>query len=230
MIDPHKAIEKLRRPPAVQNWVKNLRKRTDDTAHSLYNTAVNGPRHSLKQVTDIIRQAIVDGIDDETAFKCNALIKNPRTRAYGRQILTAFLPYARERGWRGIQIFKNLAEYYPVAANVDVPVRPTFVINDNGKIIPYFVICWAEIGLSHYQRRILTTVVQDAILTLEEFQGSQAVIVCVPRHAFSKTERHIVEWNLTDYAPLSPDEKAELFERYGNALAEAERMILENLG
>ena len=70
MIDPQKAIQKLRRPPAVQNWVKNLRLRTDDTAHSLYNTAVNGPRHSLKQVTDIVRLVVVDGIDDETALKC----------------------------------------------------------------------------------------------------------------------------------------------------------------
>lgn len=61
MIDPHKAIQKLRRPPAVQNWVKNLRPRTDDTAHSLYNTAVNGPRHSLAQVAHIIRQIVVDG-------------------------------------------------------------------------------------------------------------------------------------------------------------------------
>lgn len=230
MIDPHKAIQKLRRPPAVQNWVKNLRKRTDDTAQSLYNTVVNGPRHSLKQVTDIIRQVVVDRIDDNTAHKCAALIKNARTRAYARYILRAFLPYARERAWQGVQIFKDLAEYYAVAANVDVPVRPTFVINSNGKIIPYFVICWAEIGLSHYQRRILTTVIEDAILSLEEFEGSEAVIVCVPRHAFSKTERHVVEWKLSDYPPLSADEKAELFERYGNALAEAERMILENLG
>jgi hypothetical protein len=181
-------------------------------------------------VTDIIRQVIVDRIDDDTALKCAAAIKNARTRAYAGQILKAFLPYARERGWQGIQIFKGLAEYYAVAANVDVPVRPTFVINADGKVIPYFVICWAEIGLSHYQRRILTTVIADAILTLEEFEGSEAVIVCVPRHAFSKTERHVLEWNLSDYPPLSVIEKAELFERYGNALAEAERMILENLG
>jgi hypothetical protein len=181
-------------------------------------------------VTDIVRLVVVDGIDDETAYKCLGAITNARTKAYGRQILRAFLPYARKSGWKGVQIFKDLMEKYPVAANVDVPVRPTFVINQDGKIIPYFVICWAEIGLTHYQRRILTTVIRDAILTLEEFLGSEAVIVCVPRHSFSKTERHVVEWNLDDYPPLSTDEKAELFERYGNALAEAERMILENLG
>lgn len=228
-MDPQKAIAKLRRPPAVQNWVKNLRKRTDETAQSLFNTAVFGPRHSLKPVTDIIRQVVVDGIDDETAFKCAAAISNPRVRKYAREILVAILPYAREHSWKGIQIFKDLIEKYPVAANVDVPVRPTFVINDNGKVTPYFVICWAEIGLSAYQRRILTTVITDSILTLEEFEDSNAIIVCVPRYPFSKSERYVVQWNLAEYVPLTASEKAELFERYGNALAEAERMILEAL-
>lgn len=151
-------------------------------------------------------------------------------RIYARHILTALLPHIREKKWSGIQVFKDLVEYYPVAAHVDVPVRPTFVINDNGVVVPYFVVCWAEIGLSDYQKRILSMLITEAILTLEEFQGSDAVIVCVPRHRFSKTERYVVEWKLSDHPQLSSTEKAELFERYGNALAEAEKMIMENLG
>lgn len=230
MNDPQKAIQKLRKPPAVHNWVKNIQRRTDDTAQSLYNTAVNGPRHSLKQVTDIIRNVVVDGLSDESAFKCNGAISNARTRAYGFQILKAILPYIRRESWKGVQVFKNLVEYYPVAQFVDVPVKPTFGINNNGKILPYFVICWVQVGLSEYQKRISTTLIRESILSLEEFEGSDAVIVCVPRHSFSKTERYVIEWKLSDYEPLTPEEKADLFERYGNALAEAERMILESLG
>lgn len=229
MIDPQRAIRKLRRPPGVHNWVKNIRKRTDDTAQSLYNTAINGPRHSLKQITDIIRNVVVDGISEEEAFKCLGGIANDRVRTYGRQILTAILSHIRMHDWRGIQVFKDTAEGYPVAQHVTVPVRPTFVINNQGRVTPYFVICWAEIGLSGYQKRILTTLIQESILTLEEFEGSDAVIVCVPRHSFSRTERHVVQWNLSNYEPLSEEEKIDLFRRYGNALAEAERMIIEYL-
>ncbi len=198
-------------------------------ALSLYNTAINGPRHSLRAVTDIIRCVVVDGINDDQAFRCASYISNIRVRVYAEQILKAILPHIRKRRWKGVQIFRHMEEYYPVAANVSVPVRPTFVLNDGQRVIPYFVICWTTIGLSDYQKRILTTLVTEAILSQEEFEGSDAVIVCVPRYAFSKTERYVVEWKLSDYSCLTDDEKIDLFERYGNALAEAERMILQGL-
>lgn len=230
MIDPQKAIRKLRRPPSVHNWVKSIRHRTDDTALSLYNFVVNGPRHSLKAVTNIIGQVVVDGISDEQAMKCALFITNDRVKKYAFEILPALLPYIRAREWRGIQIFKDMFENYPVAANVNVPVKPTFVVRENGMAVPYFVICWVEIGLSDYQKRILTTLISEAILSQEDFEGSDAIIVCVPRHSFSKSERYVVQWKLSDHPSLGRDEKRELFERYGKALAQAEKMILENLG
>jgi hypothetical protein len=228
MIDPDKAIQKLRKPPAVQNWVKSLRKRRDDTAFALYNFAINGPRHSLKKILDIIGYVVFDELSNEDAYKCLSRITDPKVRAYGQEIFRVILPYIKSKNWKGIQIFKNMEEYYRVAKNVSVPVRPTFVVNDRGMITLYFVICWAEIGLSHYQKRIMSTVITDAILSLEEFQGSEAVIVCAPRFQFSKSERKIVEWKISDYEILSDEEKDELFERYGYALEDAEKMIFDN--
>jgi hypothetical protein len=230
MTDAEKAIVKLRRPPGVHNWVRNIRRRTDDFAQSLYNTAVNGPRHSLKQVTDVIRNVVTDGLSDDQAYASIDRISNARTRAYGFQILRALLPHIRANAWKGVQVFKNLVEWYPVAANVSVPVRPTFVVNDGTRIIPYFVICWVEVRLSDYQKRILTTLIRESIMSLEEFEESEAVIVCVPRHSFSKTERYVLQWNLSDFPDLTSDEKTELFDRYGRALNLAEAMIVENLG
>ena len=230
MIDSQKAISKLRRPPGVHNWVKSIRSRTDDTALSLYNFVVNGPRHSLRPVTDIIRQVVVDVISDEQAIKCASFITNDRVRKYAHEILSALLPHIREKEWKGIQIFKDMFENYPVAANVNVPVKPTFVIREDGKAVPYFVICWAEIGLSDYQKRILTTLIDEAILSQEDFEGSDAVIVCVPRHSFSKSERYVVQWKLSDHPALGNIEKRELFKRYGRALEQAEKMIIDNLG
>ena len=230
MMDPQKAIRKLHRPPGAHNWIKNIRARTDDTARSLYNTVVNGPRHSLRQINEIIKMVVVDGISDQQAIECASRIKDARTRSYAGHILRAILPHIRLNAWKGVEVFKDMVEYYPVAANVNVPVRPTFVLNDGVRLTPYFVICWAEIGLSDYQKRILSTLIRESVLSLEEFEGSNAVIVCVPRYKFSKTERQIVQWALSDYTDLTGDEKAELFERYGNALVMAERMIIENLG
>ena len=192
MMDPNKAVKKLRKPPAVQNWVKNIQLRTDDTAHSLYEMAMFGPRHSLRLVSNIITQVVVDEISDDQARKCASFITNPRVRKYGHEILDAILPYIRLKRWKGIQIFKDMVEYYRVAANVNVPVKPTFVVNDHGKVVPYFVICWTVIGLTGYQKRILSTLIAEAVLSLEEFEDSDAMIVCVPRHSFSKSERLVV--------------------------------------
>ena len=230
MINAQKVIQKLRRPPAVHNWVRNIKRRTDDTALSLFNTAINGPRHSLRQITDIIRNVVIDQLPDEQAFKCLTPIKDPLVRAYGKQILTAALPYLREKGFKGVEVFRDMVEYYRVTQDVNVPVRPTFVVNDSGKVIPYFVICWAAIALTEYQKRILTTMIAEAILSLEEFEGSDAVILCIPRHRFSKTERYVHEWKVSDYEPLTEDEKTDLFDRYAKALNIAEGMIIETLG
>ena len=230
MMEPIKSIKKLRKPPAVQNWVRHMQRRTDDTALALFNFVKNAPRHSLSKIYSIIKQVVVDGISDEQAYKCLAKIENPRVQEYGDQILKPLLPYIRARGWQGIEIFKDMAEFYPVGANVNVPVRPTFVINDDGQLVPYFVIGWTEIGLSLYQKRIFSTIVTETILSLEEFIGSDAVIVCVPRYKFSKTEREDVSWKASSYELLSIDEKADLFDRYGNALNQAEQMILNELG
>lgn len=230
MITPEKALKKLRKPPAVHNWVRNIHRRRDDTARSLFEMAINGPRHSLRSVNDIIRSVVVDGIEDEQAFKCAARIANSRVRGYAQEILTAILPYIRHQKLTGVEVFKDIVEYFRAAANVNVPIRPTFVINDGERVIPYFVICWARIGLTDYQKRLLSTLITESILSLEEFEGSDAVILCVPRHDFSKTERYVIEWRTSMHRLLTGNEKVELFERYNGALLDAEEMIINNLG
>jgi hypothetical protein len=224
-----KAIEKLHRPPSAHNWAKNIRPRRDDTAFALHNFALYGPTISLQPIVQIIKQVAVDGLDLEQALKCLQKIKDPRVRVYGDQILRVLVPFALERGWRGIEVFADLVEYYPVAAGVRVPVRPTFVLNVDGKLVPYFVICWAKMDLTPYQKRILATLISEAILSLEEFEGCEAVIVCTPRHRFSRTERTVIEWSSSNHQILDDGEKQILFDRYAGALADAERMIIDSL-
>lgn len=230
MMSAPKAIQKLRRPPSAHNWVRNIRPRRDDTAFALRNFALHGPRHSLKPVQDIIKQIVVDGISLGQALKCLEPVSDPLVRQLGVHIINAFHPYSVKHDWRGIEVFHDLTEFYRVAANVHVPVKPTFVLNIDGKLVPHFVICWTQIGLSPYQKRVLSTLITDAILTLEEFQGSDAVIVCTPKHRFSKFQRQIVEWKVSDHPALNEHEKQQLFDRYAGALVDAERMIIESLG
>lgn len=223
-------MQKLRRPPAVHNWVKNIRLRRDDTAFALYNFAMNPPRSSLVAATSICAQIVTDQISLTQALKCVAGIKDASARDRAQWIVRAFHPFAERKGWKGIQVFRDMVEYYPVAAGVRVPVRPTFVVNDGGSIAFYFVIGWAKMNLTTYQRRILSTLIQEAILSLEDFQDSEAHIICTPVSPYSKKERNVITWNVRAFDPLSEEEKEELFERYSSALNMADAMIIDSLG
>jgi len=123
-----------------------------------------------------------------------------------------------------------MVEFYPVAAGVRVPVKPTFVLNEDGRLTPYFLICWAKMDFTVHQRSLLTTLITEAILTLEEFRGSDAVIICTPLAPYSKKERQVITWRASDFPILSDDEKQSIFDRYAGALDDAERMIVESLG
>lgn len=223
-------IAKLRKPPAVHNWVKNVRSRRDETAFALRNFALNPPRTSLFAATAICTQIVVDQISLEQALRCAIGIKDLAARERAIWIARAFFSEAQKHGWTGIQVFRDMIEFYPVAAGVRVPVRPTFVINEDGKLTPYFLICWTKMDLSSYQKRILSTLIAEAILSLEEFEGSDAIIVCTPLAPYSKKERQIVMWKTSAFPCLDDDEKKTLFDRYAAALNDAEKMIIESLG
>ena len=229
MKSANKIIAKLRRPPAAHNWVKTMWPRQDDTAHALHRFAINPPRTSLLQTVNICTQIVVDGISLEQALKCADGIKDPSAGDRAKWILRSFYPVAKSNNWQGIQIFRDMVEFYKVSADVRVPVKPAFVLNEDGKLTPYFLICWARMDLTDYQRRILSTLITEAILSLEEFVGSDATIICTPTTRFSKRERQVVMWNASDWPVLDFDEKQELFDRYAAALDDAERMIIESL-
>jgi hypothetical protein len=225
-----KLLEKLRKPPAVHNWVKNIRNRRDDTASALHNFVINPPRTSLIATVNICIQVVVDRISLDQAIKCAKGIKDPQSSERAQWIVRAFHKVASDKGWEGIQVFRDMIEFYPVSAGVRVPVKPSFVVNDNGKLTPYFLICWAKMDLSIYQRRVLSTLISEAILSLEEFQGSDAVVICTPVASYSKKERHVFSWKVSEQKPLDAEEKQALFDRYAGAMADVEKMLIESLG
>ena len=229
MRSPSKVIEKLRRPPAAHNWVRSIKSRRDKTAFALHNFALFPPRTSLAAATGICGQIVFDGISLPQALKCAEAIKQPANRERAKWIIEAFFRKARQKGWSGIEVFRGMVEHFPVSAGVRVPVRPTFVISEAGKLTPYFLICWAQMDFSPAQKSLLSTLISEAILTLEEFVGSDAVVVCTPLAHSSKFEREILVWRVSQFPALTSDERQAIFDRYAAALNDAEKMIIESL-
>ena len=224
-----KLVAKLRRPPAAHNWVKSIKARRDKTAFALHNFALYPPRTSLRDAMNICGQIVYDGISLSQALKCVERITRADNRVRATWIVKAFYKEAERNSWRGIQVFREMVEHFPVSAGVRVPVQPTFVINQNGSLTPYFVIGWSQMDCTLEQKSLLSTIITKTILTLEEFVGSDAVIICTPLAISSRYEREVISWKVSQFPLLSEEDEARIFDRYAAALNDAEKMIIESL-
>ena len=71
----------------------------------------------------------------------------------------------------------------------------------------------------------------DVALTLSQMLPlAGAVIVCTPVAPYSKKERSVFSWKVSEVQPLDAEEKQALFDRYAGAMADAEKMLIESLG
>lgn len=222
-------IAKIRKPPSLPNWVRLNHRRHDDTLLSITRFALGRPRHALMGVYDIVAAYATLGIDRATALKSLARLPDPRVRALGAEILAVILPWIDQNGMKGIQVFHDMSAFFPIGRGIMVPVKPTFVMLHDGKLEPVFVIGWASMPLSGYQKRLMATVIHEAILTQEGFEGSNATVIFTPRISSRDRERHVRAWKVSEQPLLTSEELLAQFDRFGNALDDAVPLILDEL-
>ncbi len=228
-MDVEQLIAKVRKPPTLQNWVRLNHRRRDETTRRIASFVLGKPRHALAKVYSIIADYVTFGVSKTDANQALQKITNPLVRRLGREIISVLLPWLDLAAIKGIQAFHNLSVPYPIGRGILVPVKPTFVFQHERKLIPVFVVGWASMPFDDFQKRLLGTIISQAILTLEGFEGSDAHIVCVPRIKGSRSERYVRPWKVSDYPLLSEEELREQFDRFGNALDDAVPIVLDEL-
>jgi hypothetical protein len=231
MTNLEKAIKRLAKPPSVANWTRHNFRRLDKTREGLLRFVRVPPKHSLGDVYMICSAIVADGISLQQAEACVDRVKHPLTREAAREIIPTFFAYAKEQQLEGLPAFKGFSAPYPIGRAADgstllVPVTPTFTLLDRGVLKPVFLIAWAKLALDDYQKRLLSTIIRNAILTQQDFLGSDATVVCMPRHRLSQA-RVVRAWSVSEYAQLSDDELQEQFMRYQAALAAVIRTLRE---
>lgn len=229
MASIEQVIAKIRRPPSLPNWVRLNHRRHDETLRSITRFALGRPRMALAKVYEIVAAYATLGIDKRTAFKSLATISDPAVRALGDEILSTLLPWIDDEGFAGIQVFHDMVASFPIGRGVVVPVKPTFVMLRDGKLEPVFVIGWTNIPFSPYQRRLLATIIHEAILTQEGFEGSDATVIFVPRVGSKIRERYVRAWKVSEQYLLEDHELRAQFDTFGNALDDAVPVILEEM-
>jgi hypothetical protein len=220
-------LKKLKQPPSVPNWTRYIHGTQDQTTNAVAKFALGFPKAALFQVYRILGDMVSFGVNEQDALKAVARIDNPLVAKLGREIVIAFSAYNREAKLAGIQIFEDTLGYFRVSRDVVVPVKPTFVILEDGKPTPVFVIGWTTLPFTRLQKRLLTTAIDDAILSYGDFAGSHARINCVPR--ISKIHRMVRSWSTVDYPRLNKVELAEQLSFYSQALIDAVPIIKKEL-
>jgi hypothetical protein len=227
MTDLEEILQKLKQPPSVPNWTRYIHDTQEKTTRAVAQFALGFPKSALFQVYRVIGDMVTFGTSEEDALKAVGLIKNPLVAKLGREIVFAFSAYNKEEKLEGVQIFQEFIGFFRVSRDVVVPVKPTFVILENDRPTPVFFIGWTTNPFTRLQKRLLTTAIDDAILSFGDFAGSYARIICAPR--ISKRHRVIRSWSTADYPRLDAVELGTQLEFYSQALVDAVPLIKEEL-
>jgi hypothetical protein len=227
MTDLEDILKKLKQPPSVPNWARYIHETQPKTTNAIAKFALGFPKSALFQVYRIIGDMVSLGTPEKDALIAVSLIKDPLVSRLGREIVIAFSAYNREERFEGTQVFDGLVGSFRVSRDVIVPVKPTFVILENDRPTPVFFIGWTTSPFTRIQKRLLTTAIDDAILSFGDFAGSHARIICAPR--ISKIHRIIRSWSTADYPRLDDMELAGQLGFYSQALVDAVPLIVEEL-
>ena len=220
--DNESKIARVLSPSPLVNWARQNLKRFDDTRKRVWRMAENPPRHSLAKVNSICADIACRNLPPSKVEERIAEIENPFARASAREVVPAFFGLARERQFDGIHTPTHLSIALPIGRGPDgkpllIPLRPTFVLIENGQLTPVFMIGWARLALADYQKQLVSTILESSYLSLQDYDGRHAEILCFPR--IRKTRhRHAVFWRTNEIGRLDEDQVREQFDCYSRAV------------
>jgi len=139
------------------------------------------------------------------------------------------LPWLDEQSIEGIEVYRNFNAPFPIGRNIVVPVKPTFICLNDGVLTSVFLIGWTSFTFTDFHKRLFGAIVRRAILSLEEFENSNALMLFVPRHKGSKSERYVRPIWVSTIPDMTEEELHSQFDRFGDGLDDAIPMILTEL-
>lgn len=219
-----KIFKKLDRIPAAPNFVRynfdDLRK----TLKAYVAFAKGMPTISYVEGIKIIRDLVLGWSDAAQARKAARKLNDSPSKAAIIEFVDAFCVYAEGRAYQGVPAFSDFSTSFAIGRDLFVPVKPTLVSREHGEFRPTFVFGWKSVPLDDFQRRLLMTILEDAIFSLTDFQSSDAEIVFLPEIDGVRTPE---VWNRGDYELLSEAQLRNQLELFLSARKQAYPIIAE---
>lgn len=217
---------KIERPPYAHNWVRYNYPDLPRTTKALVNFIEGRPQITYAAGMPIIKDRIAFGLDRETALKAAETKGHKKSQPYVREFVEAFLDFDEARHISGLPSYDQYVAPYPISRDIKVPVKPLIVISENGVLKPIFVVGWATMPLTLFQRRLLMTLLEDAVFSLTDFQKSPAEFISFPHIKGSNSaKRTPLVWKRGDYSALPATQMKEQAEIYLKALTAAKAIV-----
>ncbi|HUZ90973.1 MAG TPA: hypothetical protein VMU78_03610 [Methylocella sp.] len=210
-----KLIKKLDHPPAGPNWVRFVHDDPVKSAKAINSWVFGKPQFTYQFGCMAIKDRIELHIDLDTAIRIATSRGAPIGKAPNKSLVEAFFNYDAERKYKCQNKIGFEKEYFRVGRSVIVPVAPLSIIRENNKFVPIFICGWSTLALTHFQRRLLMTIYEDAFLSLTDFQDSTAEILFFPKMELDHGQhRNAQIWSRGDYELLSQRSLTEAVENF----------------
>lgn len=220
------AAVKLERPPFAHNWVRHNFPDVSRTTKALVSFSEGSPQITYAAGMPIIRDRIAMRLESETAIKAAATRGHKKSQPYVVEFVKAFLEYDVVRNYSGQPSYDQYVAPFQISRDIRIPVKPLVVISENGALVPIFVVGWASMPLTLFQRRLLMTLLEDAVFSLTDFQNSPGEFISFPYlKGTNSGRRSPLVWKRGDYGLLSPSQMKEQVDIYLEALAKAKSII-----
>lgn len=210
------------KPASVLNWALQNSLRLDETRKKILRLARNPPQRSLATVNRLCRELAYKRLSFEDVLtKCDAYSGYVKMAA--SEVIPPFYNYLLENQIETTDEFDG--ERFPLAIGKlpngetnFIKVDPTYFSLEGDRVTPVFVLGWTKIPFSPYQKQLISSIIYRAILTRQDFIGSDAIILTFPRDTWARKSRRRGGWRASQYAHLSDDALQAQFDRYGQAL------------
>lgn len=217
---------KIERPPYAHNWVRYNYSDLLRTTKALVSFIEGRPQITYAAGMPIIRDRIALRLNRSTALKAAETQGHKKSQPYVREFVEAFLDYDEVRNFSGLPSYDQYVAPYSISKDIRIPVKPLIVISESGVLKPIFVVGWATMPLTLFQRRLLMTILEDAVFSLTDFQNSPGEFLSFPHiRGSNSAKRTPLVWKRGDYSTLPSGQMKEQAEIYLKALADAKEII-----
>lgn len=220
----HAVFKKLDRIPAAPNFARYNFSDLAKMTKAYVQFAKGMPTVSYKDGMDIIKDLVLGLINIPQARKAAKRRPPSPSREAVIGFVDAFCCYAFSRQYKATAAYSDFQASFQIGRDLWVPVRPTLVAREDGQLKPIFVFGWKSVPLDTFQRRLLMTILEDAIFSLTDFQESDGEIVFLPE---CDGHRSPEVWHRGDYELLSETEIGNQIELFLTARNDARPIIAD---